>query len=140
MTPSAPTLPDDFSSEARSFITTVARWARIAQPVQASDPLVETQYFSGPNGDIVLLINWRDRPIENLLLRFADKPEIQSVRSLRRAGHFSGHLHEQEKGALEIRRNNGAPVVQLDLAISDYLLVDCLQIETVTKGFDIGGF
>ena len=140
MTPSAPTLPGDFSSEARSFITTVARWARIAQPVQASDPLVETQYFSGPNGDIVLLINWRDKPIENLLLRFADKPEIQSVRSLRRAGYFTGHLHEQEKGALEIRRNNGAPAVQLDLAISDYLLVDCLQIETVTKGFDIGGF
>jgi hypothetical protein len=124
MTSSSQILPTDFPDMIGRFITTVARWAQIVRPVQASKPLVETQYFSGPHGDIVLLINWWDKPIEDLVLRFEDNRDIQSVRSLRRAGYFQGHLHEQEGGALEIQRHNGIPTVQLNLAISDYLLVD----------------
>ena len=72
----------------------------------------------------MVLINFSDEPVENLAVRFPGKTQIQCVRSLRKAGYFKGHLHEQEKGALEIRHINSVPEVKLDLGVSDYLLTD----------------
>ena len=80
--------------------------------------------MSGPKGDVVVLINWQDKPIDDLVVRFPDKRKIQSVRSLREAGLFKGHLHEQKGGALRIRRDRGGAEVRLRLGISDYLLVN----------------
>ncbi|MCK4294207.1 MAG: beta-galactosidase trimerization domain-containing protein [Planctomycetes bacterium] len=117
-------LPTAFSQDVRRFLTVAARWAGVVSPVQVSDPLVEAQYFSGPEGDIVVLINWRDEVVKELVIRFPGRPEIERVRSLRAAGYFEGHLHEQEQGALDLRQRNGAAEVKLDLAISDYLLLD----------------
>ncbi|MBW8040781.1 MAG: hypothetical protein FVQ85_12355 [Planctomycetes bacterium] len=124
ITGSSQVLPTDFPDNVRRFLTAPAIWADVVSPVQSSDPLIETQYFCGAQGDIVVLINWRDESIENLVVRFPGKTEIRSVRSLRKAGYFRGHLHEQKTGTLNIRYNNGIPEVELDLGISDYLLVD----------------
>jgi len=124
ITESSQVLPTDFPDNVRRFLTAPAIWADVVSPVQTSDPLVETQYFCGAEGDIVVLINWRDESIENLVVRFPGKTEIRSVCSLRKAGYFRGHLHEQKTGTLSIRYNNGIPEVELDLGISDYLLAD----------------
>lgn len=124
ITGSSQILPTNFSENVRRFITAPAIWADVVSPVQTSDPLVETQYFCGAEGDIVVLINWRDESIENLVVRFPGKTEIRIVRSLRKAGYFRGHLHKQKAGTLEIRHPNSVPEVELDLGISDYLLLD----------------
>ena len=44
-------------------------------PVTASDPLVEAQYMVGENGAIVVLVNWRPRAIDKLIVRFPGDPE-----------------------------------------------------------------
>ncbi len=124
ITESSQILPTDFPESIRRFLSVPAIWAGVVSPVQTSNPLVEAQYFSGPEGDIVVLINWCDEPIENLVVRFPGKTQVQCVRSLRKAGYFRGHLHEQKAGTLEIRHRNSVPEVELDLGISDYLLVD----------------
>ncbi len=59
-----------------------------------------------------------------MVVRFSPERRVRSVRSLRKAGYFHGHLHEQEKGELQVRRDNGSAWVQLNLAICDYLLVE----------------
>jgi len=106
------------------LISMPACWAGVVRPVETSDPLVEAQYFTGPEGDIVVLINWRDRVAKGLVVRFPGRRDINRVRSLRAAGYFEGHLHEKEKGQLEVTDANGAAQVTLDLGICDYLLVD----------------
>ena len=123
-TESSQILPTEFPRDRRDFITTPARWADIVRPVETSDPLVESQYLTGSNGDVVMLINWRDEPIDELVVRLAAGREIRSIRSLRAAGYFKGHLHEQARGELPIVQRNGAYEVRLPLAISDYLLVN----------------
>jgi len=117
-------LPTDFSENIRRFLIVPVIWAHVVSPVQTSNPLVEAQYFNGPEGDIVVLINWSDETIRNLVVRFPGKTQIRCVRSLRKAGYFKGHLHEQKTGTLEIRHPNSVPEVELDLGISDYLLLD----------------
>ncbi len=124
VTESSEVLPTGFSEEVRELLTVPARWAGVVRPVETSDPLVEAQYFSGPEGDIVVLINWRDRVAEGLVVRFPGKRDIDRVRSLRAAGYFEGHLHEQKKGELEVRDANGVAQVTLDLGICDYLILD----------------
>ncbi len=124
MTTSSQILPTAFPKTLRDLITTPARWAGIATPIQTSDPLVEAQYMSGPEGDVVVLINWQDDPIDDLVVRFPDKRNIQSVRSLREAGPFKGHLHEQQGVTLPIKLDEGVAEVRLRLGISDYLLVN----------------
>jgi len=124
ITRSSQILPTDFPENIRRFLILPAIWADVVSPVRTSDPLVETQYLCGAEGDIVVLINWRDEPIENLVVRFPGKTEIRGVRSLRKAGYFKGHLHKQQAGRLEIRQINSVPQVELDLGISDYLLLD----------------
>lgn len=124
VTESSEVLPTGFSEKVRELLTMPARWAGVVRAVETSDPLVEAQYFSGPEGDIVVLINWRDRVAEGLAVRFPGKGDIDRVRSLRAAGYFEGHLHEQKKGELEVRGANGAAQVTLDLGICDYLVVN----------------
>jgi hypothetical protein len=129
ITESSQVLPTDFPENVRRFLTLPAIWAGVISPVRTSDPLVEAQYLSGAEGDIVALINWRDEPIKNLVVRFPGKKQLQRIQSLRKAGYFKGHLHEQKKGTLKIQYLNSVPEVKLDLGIYDYLLVD-LQDDT----------
>jgi hypothetical protein len=124
VTSSAQILPTEYPVGIRHFLTAIARWANVTPPVQASEPLVETQYFHGPQGDIVVLINWQDKPIHNLTIQFPGKQPLQSVRSLRKAGYFQGHLHEQDRGFVTIRAEQGRSEVQLDLGIYDFLILD----------------
>ena len=76
-----------------------------------------------PDGAVVL-INWRDEPVDDLIVRFPGNDKLKTVRSVRQAGHFTGHLHEQEAGELQITMADGTPQVNLRLAVYDYLLVD----------------
>jgi hypothetical protein len=124
ITSSSQILPGEFSEDARRFLSVAGRWAGVVRPVQAADRLVETQYFSGPEGDIVVLINWRDEIAKDLVVRFAGQRDVKRVRSLRAAGYFEGHLHEQQGGELDVVYRDGFSEVKLDLAISDYLLVN----------------
>lgn len=124
VTASSQILPAAFSDDARQLLSIPAGLAGVVRPVETSDPLVEAQYFSGPEGDIVVLINWRQRSAEELVVRFPGKREITRVRSLRAAGYFEGYLHEQNSGELEVTHNEGVPAVKLNLGISDYLLAD----------------
>ena len=124
MTTSSQILPTAFPDALRSFIAAPAALAGVARPVVASDPLVEAQYFTGPRGDVVVLINWRDQPVTDLVVTFPGKGDLKTVRSLRQAGYFTGHLDEQARGGLEITTTDGTPRVSLGLEVSDYLLVD----------------
>ena len=124
VTASSEILPTAFPEDVRRFLAVGARWAGVVRPVEVSDELVEAQYFSGDEGDMVVLINWRDEVANDILVRFAGEPQIKRVRSLRAAGYFEGHLHEQERGELEVRRRDGAAEVKLNLGICDYLLLD----------------
>jgi len=117
-------LPTDFPKEMRKLITAPARWVNLVPPLSTSDPLVELQYMSGENGAIVVLINWRQEPIEALTVEFIGKPQVKSVRSLRATGYFKGHLHEQERGALAVKVVDGIPQVTTRLEVTDFLLVD----------------
>ena len=124
MIATARVLPTKFSAKLRDFITTPVRWARLSPPVAASDPLVETQFMTGAGGTIVVLINWRDEPVEDLVLRFPGHKTVTSVRSLSQAGVFKGSLETQERGTLEITTEDGVPRVRLRLEVTDYLLVN----------------
>jgi len=124
ITGSSQVLPTDFPDNVRRFITLPAIWVGVISPVRTSEPLVEAQYFSGAVGDIVVLINWRDEPIKNLVVRFPGKKQLHRIKSLRKAGYFKGHLHEQKTGTLKIQYINSVTEVELDLGIYDYLLVD----------------
>jgi hypothetical protein len=116
-------LPTKFPADLRELILKPVKAAGIVPPVTTSDPLVEAQYLEGPNGAIVTLTNWRQRAIEKLVVRFPGQT-VKVVRSLRTAGYFQGHLHEQQRGALPVQVIDGIPQVELTLAVTDYLLVD----------------
>jgi len=122
--PSSDILPTAFPEDRRNLITAPLRWAKVAPPVRTSDSLVEAQYMIGEHGATVILTNWRQRPIDKLLVEFPGKSAIKSVRSLRAAGHFKGHLHEQQRGALKLERTDGTPRVTTRLEVLDFLLVD----------------
>jgi len=117
-------LPPDLSANLRDFITTPVRWAGLSPPVAASDPRVETQFMTGAGGTIVVLINWGDEPVEDLVLRFPGHRTVTSVRSLGQAGVFDGNFETQERGTLEITTEDGVPRVRLRLEVTDYLLVN----------------
>jgi len=116
-------LPTKFPADLRELILKPVKAAGIVPPVTTSDPLVEAQYLEGPNGAIVTLTNWRQRAIEKLVVRFPGQT-VKVVRSLRTAGYFQGHLHQQQRGALPVQVIDGVPQVELTLAVTDYLLVD----------------
>jgi len=122
--PSSQMLPTEFPEALRSLITAPVRWANVLPPVKTSNPLVEAQYMAGENGACVVLTNWRQEPVEELIVEFPGKPDIRLVRSLRAAGYFKGQLHEQERGVLEVEVINGVPQVNMCLEVVDVLLVD----------------
>ena len=124
VTPSSQILPTEFPSDIRKFAVWPAETAGAMRPVEASDPLVETQYMTGPDGGIVVLTNWREQPIQELTLTFDPSLKVEKVRSLRATGYFKGHLHEQDKGILEMKTVDGRQEVKLPLGITDYLLVN----------------
>ena len=124
MPPSSDVLPTDFLQDRRDLIAAPLRWAEVVPPVRTSDPLVEAQYLEGDNGAVVTLTNWRQAPVDQLVIQFPGRPELRSVRSLRAAGHFKGHLHEKDRGHIEVHIVNGAPRVTLRLEVIDFLLLD----------------
>ena len=124
MPPSSQILPTNFPASVRNFITALPREAGVLPPVQTSDPLVESQYMSGPEGDLVILTNWRETPNDSLVVRFPGRPEVRRVRSLSEAGYFKGHFHEQDLGELKIETIDAVPQVTLPVGVIDYLLVD----------------
>jgi hypothetical protein len=114
--PSSDVLPTAFPADLRQVMLTPV--------VAASDPLVEAQYLVGPNGAVVTLTNWREDPIEKLIIRFPGREQVGTVQSLRAAGHFKGHLHEQSRGKLPVQVVNGVSQVETSLAVTDFLFVD----------------
>ena len=128
LAPGATTTPDvlpiAYPSAVRDLLVAPARAARIERPVVASDPLVETQWMAGPNGQTVVLVNWGRDAIADLRLRFPAEARIQRVRSLRAAGYFKGRLDEQDRGELELKTINGQDETHLPLAVTDYLLIN----------------
>lgn len=124
VSPASEALPTTFPEDRRNLIAAPLRWAKSVAPVTTSDPLVEAQYLSGPNGAIVVLVNWREQPVDDLVVRFPGKPQLRSVRSLRAAGYFEGHLHEQQRGALAVEAVGGVAQVGTRLEVIDFLLAD----------------
>ena len=123
-TSSPDVLPTDFPEALRSLIVLPAEQAKVSRAVAVSDPLVETQYLTGPNGALVTLTNWREKPVEKLILRFLGRDQVKTVQSLRAAGHFKGHLHEQSRGRIPVKVVDGVPQVELTLEVDDIILVD----------------
>ncbi|MAE61351.1 MAG: hypothetical protein CMJ49_08360 [Planctomycetaceae bacterium] len=124
MPPNSQVLPTEFPPAIRDLIAAPTRWANVAPAVTTSDPLVEAQYMTGENGDIVVLINWRKDPIDQLTIRFPGRSDITQVRSHHAAGHFKGHLHEQKRGLLAVQHDDAVPYVETRLEVIDFLLVD----------------
>lgn len=124
MPPSSRVLPTDFPGDRRALITAPIRWAGIVPPVATSDPLVEAQYMVGTNGPVVVLTNWRQHPVDELVVRFPGLRHPERVRSLAAAGYFSGHLHEQSGNELEVEIVDGTGQVRTRLEVIDFLLVD----------------
>ena len=123
MPPSSDVLPTKFPQLIDELIVRPASRAKIVRPVETSDPLVEAQYMVGPQGAVVVLINWQEKPVDKLIVRFPGVP-VKSVQSLRAAGYFKGALHEQPKGKLTVQTADGVPQVEMDFGVTDYLLVD----------------
>ena len=123
MPPSSDVLPTAFPAKLRNLILLPVADAKVVSPVTTSEPLVEAQYLTGTNGDLVTLTNWRENPVEKLIVRFPGRP-VKSVRSLRAAGYFKGALHEQSTGLLPVQTVDGVSQVELTLAVTDVLLVD----------------
>jgi hypothetical protein len=123
-TESSQVLPTAFPEALRQVLAAPARLAGAAQPVTASNPLVETQWMQGPDGTVITLINWGPVPIMDLTLRFDPALKVEKVRSLRAAGVFKGALEEQNRGGLEVKTVDGATQVQLRLELSDYLFIN----------------
>jgi hypothetical protein len=123
MPPSSQVLPTEFPAALRALIALPAQQARVTSPVTTNKPLVEAQYLTGPNGDIVVLTNWTEQAVDKLIVRFPGVP-VKTVQSLRAAGYFKGHLHEQDKGKLPVQVVDGVPQVEMRLEVTDYLLVD----------------
>ncbi|MHB9106307.1 MAG: beta-galactosidase trimerization domain-containing protein [Armatimonadota bacterium] len=123
MTPSSDVLPTEFPAALRALIALPVAQARVTVPVTTNHPLVEAQYLTGPNGAVVTLTNWTAQPIDKLIVRFPGVP-VKVVQSLRVAGYFKGHLHEQAAGKLPVQVVDGVPQVELRLEVTDYLLVD----------------
>jgi len=100
--------------------------AGVKRPIEVSDPLIEAQYMTGSHGDVVVLINWRQNPIDELVVRFPHHKDGLKVTSLRVAGLFKGHLHKQtQRGRLKVEKGEtGAAQVRLRLEVSDYLLIN----------------
>jgi hypothetical protein len=121
---SSDVLPTTFPADPRAIIALPATQAKVVPVVAASDPLVEAQYLVGSNGALVTLTNWREKPVEKLILRFPGREQVKTVRSLRAAGHFKGHLHEQSRGGLPVHVVDGVPQVELRLEVTDFLFVD----------------
>ena len=79
----------------------------------------------GPKGEIDVLINWRQQPIDNLVVRFPPRKDQHRVHSLLHAGVFQGHLHKHDTGYLVVHRGeDGVLAVRLRMAVTNYLLVD----------------
>jgi hypothetical protein len=123
MPPNSDVLPSAFPAELRRWIQAPVAAAGIVPYAAAAHPLAETQYLTGSAGALVILINWTAEPIEKLVVRFPGVP-VRRVQSLRSAGHFKGHLHEQSTGTLPVRVVDGVPQVELRLAVTDFLLLD----------------
>jgi hypothetical protein len=124
MPPSSQVLPMGFPADIRRAIARPVREAEIVPPVRTSDPLVEAQYMTGEGGDIVVLTNWRQEPVEDLVVSFPGVDEVKSVRSLRAAGYFQGSLAEQGNGQLKLNAEAAPPLVTLPIRTIDFLLVD----------------
>ena len=60
----------------------------------------------------------------DLTLTFAREPAVTSVRSLRAAGYFRGHLHKARGGALEVHTAGDRATVNTRVDVVDFLLVD----------------
>jgi hypothetical protein len=129
-TTSSQILPTAFPADIRYFITAPVRLAGVIPPVQTSEPLVEAQLMEGPSGRkgaierSLVLINWRDQPVQDVVLRFPGLKNLKRVRSLRAAGPFKGQLQDQQGGLLKVTREQGVPTVHLRLETTDYLLLD----------------
>jgi len=123
MPPSSAVLPTEFPAALRAFIALPAQQARVTPPVTTNNPLVEAQYMTGPNGAIVTLTNWTEKPIDGLIVRFPGVP-VKTVQSLRAAGYFKGNLSDQAAGKLPVQVVGGVPQVEMRLEVTDYLLVD----------------
>lgn len=124
MPPSSQVLPEEFPQDLRGLIAVPVKLANVVPPVKTSDPLVEAQYMVGENGACVVLTNWRQEPVEKLIVEFPSKANIKSVRSLQAAGYFKGHLHKQKKGYLKVKISSGVPQVKMRLEVVDILLVN----------------
>jgi len=123
MPPSSDVLPTEFPPVLRALIAMPAQQARVTPPVTTNKALVEAQYMTGPNGDVVILTNWTEKPIDNLIVRFPGMP-VKSVQSLRAAGYFKGSLDDQANGKLDVQVVDGVPQVEMRLEVTDYLLID----------------
>jgi len=123
MPPSSQVLPTEFPAALRALITLPVQQARVIPPVATNNPLVEAQFMTGPQGDIVLLINWTEEPIDKLIVRFPGVP-VKTVQSLRAAGYFKGSLDAQDSGKLPVQVVDGVPQVELRLEVTDDLLVN----------------
>lgn len=129
-TSSSQILPTAFPEDVRNFITTPVRLAGVIPPVRASQPLVEAQLMEGHGGrrgtmeHSLVLINWSDQPVQDLVIQFPGLKNLKRVRSLRAAGPFKGELQAQQTGLLKVMREKGVPTIRLRLETTDYLLLD----------------
>lgn len=123
MPPSSDVLPTKFPADLRAFLTLPAAHGKVVKPVETDNPLVEAQYLTGPNGNLIILTNWTAQPIDKLTLRFPGVP-VTKVQSLRAAGYFKGAFGDQQKGVLPVKVVDGVPQVELRLELTDYLYID----------------
>jgi hypothetical protein len=104
-------LPEAFPKPLRHLITAPAEAAGVARPVVTSDPLVEATLQEGPQGPVVTLISFRNRPLSSLTVRVPGLPKARRATSLRH-------------GNRPISRGPAGPTVKLPLDQGDFLLVD----------------
>jgi len=104
-------LAEDFSPAVRNLIAGWVESAGVARPVITSDPLVEATLQEGSKGAVVTLINFRNRPVNDVTVSFPAFRKATRVVSL-------------QHGVCKVTKTADGPAIHLLVDQGDFLIVD----------------
>ncbi|MCX7599657.1 MAG: beta-galactosidase trimerization domain-containing protein, partial [Armatimonadetes bacterium] len=100
----------DYKPEQLSVLTAALTMARVASPIEVSEPLVEAQLLRGPTADVIVLANWAGKPLPKVKVTVREGQRIATAGSLSR-------------GRLKVTRAGGKLSFELPLDATDVVVL-----------------